>query len=77
MYPENSRSTHIETTCVFLANHRDWVKYGTFTSQFNVSIVPWASGKFLVWDVTYSDTIAASNISVAFTKVGAVAEKAE
>ena len=52
-------------------------KYGTFTSQFNMSIVPWASGKLLVWDATCSDTFAVSNILVAGTKAGALAEKAE
>ena len=42
-----------------------------------MSVVQWASGKLLVWDATSSDTFAMSNISVAITKAGVVAEKPE
>ena len=42
-----------------------------------LSMVPWTSGKLLVWDATCSDTYAPSNINdgVAVTGAGAVAEK--
>ena len=42
-----------------------------------MSVVPWTSGKLLVWDATCSDTYAPSNINngVAITDAGAVAEK--
>ena len=42
-----------------------------------MSLVPWTSGKLLVWDATCSDTYTPSNIGVAVTGTGAVAEKSE
>ena len=42
-----------------------------------MSMVSWISGKLLVWDATCSDTYALSNIEVAVTGAGAVAEKSE
>ena len=42
-----------------------------------MSIVPWARGKLLVWDVTCSVTFAPSNLSTAVTTAGAVADRAE
>ena len=42
-----------------------------------MSIIPWTSGRLLVWDATCSDTFAASNIHAAVTEVGAVAAQAE
>ena len=38
--------------------------------------IPWASGKCLTWDVTVTDTLAASNISISSASAGASAEKA-
>ena len=42
-----------------------------------MSMVPWTSGKLLVWNATCSDTYAPSNIGVAATGAGAVEEKSE
>ena len=42
-----------------------------------MSIVPWKSGKLLVWDVTCADTFAPSYTSIASSKPGAVAAEAE
>ena len=42
-----------------------------------MSIVPWKSGKLLVWDVTCADTFAPSYTSIASSKPGAVAAQAE
>ena len=42
-----------------------------------MSIIPWTSGRLLVWDATCSDTFAASNIHAAVTEAGAVAAQAE
>ena len=41
-----------------------------------MSMVPWTSGKLLVWDATCSDTYTPSNVNngVAITGAGAVAE---
>ena len=41
------------------------------------SIVPWSTGKVLVWDVTCPDTLATSYSAVAAREVGAVASEAE
>ena len=38
-------------------------------------MIPWTSGKLLVWDATCLDTYAPSHIRVAVTGAGAVAEK--
>ena len=37
-----------------------------------MSIIPWSSGRLLVWDATCCDTFAASNIPTAVTEPGAV-----
>ena len=42
-----------------------------------ISIVPWQSGKVLVWDATCPDTFAPSHVTVAAREAGAVAEQAE
>ena len=42
-----------------------------------MSMVPWTSGKLLVWDATRSDTYAPSYTGVAVTGAGAVVEKSE
>ena len=42
-----------------------------------VTIVPWKSGRSLVWDATYSDTFAPSNIQHAVREARAVAVEAE
>ena len=42
-----------------------------------MSIVPWSSGKLLIWDVTCTDTFAPPNIRLAVSRMGAVAKKAE
>ena len=42
-----------------------------------MSIIPWTSGRLLVWDATCSDTFAASNIHAAVTEAGAEAAQAE
>ena len=42
-----------------------------------VSIIPWRSRKFLVWDTTCVDTLAPSYRSPAVHATGAVAAKAE
>ena len=42
-----------------------------------VTIVPWKSGRSLVWDATCSDTFAASNIQHAVREARAVAVEAE
>ena len=42
-----------------------------------MSMVPWTSGKLLVWDASCSDTYTLSNIGVAVTGAGAMAEKSE
>ena len=42
-----------------------------------MTIVPWYSGKLLVWDATCSDTFAPSNLSKAVSRSGAVADHAE
>ena len=42
-----------------------------------MSVVPWTNGKLLVWDATCTDTYAPSNIGVAVTGAGVVAEKSE
>ena len=41
------------------------------------SIMPWKTGRVLVWDVTCPDTYAPSHISVATREAGAVAAQAE
>ena len=41
------------------------------------SIVPWKSGKMLVWDATHPDTYAPSHVSLAAGEAGAVAAQAE
>ena len=40
-------------------------------------IIPWSSGRLLVWDATCSATFAYSNLSAAVTMAGAVALQAE
>jgi len=40
-------------------------------------VVPWKSGKLLVWDATCPDTVAPSYIAVATSGAGAVAAQAE
>ena len=42
-----------------------------------MSIVPWKSGKLLVWDVTCADTFAPSYTSIASSKPGAISAQAE
>ena len=42
-----------------------------------MSVVPWTSEKLLVWNATCINTYAPSNIGVAATGAGAVAEKSE
>ena len=42
-----------------------------------MSIVPWKSGKFFVWDVTCADNFAPLYTSIASSKPGAVAAQAE
>ena len=42
-----------------------------------MSVVPWTSGKLLVWDATCTDTYTPSNIGVAVTGAGEVPEKSE
>ena len=42
-----------------------------------MSIVPWKSGKLLVWDVTCADTFTPSYTSIASSKPGAVAAQVE
>ena len=42
-----------------------------------VSIIPWFSGRLLVWDATCSDTLAYSNLPAAVTEAGAVTLQAE
>ena len=42
-----------------------------------MSMVPWTSGKLLVWDATCLDTYASSSIGVAVTGVGVVAKKSQ
>ena len=41
------------------------------------TIIPWKSGKYLVWDVTCPDTFAPSYVSSATSQAGAVASLAE
>ena len=41
------------------------------------SILPWKSGKVLVWDATCPDTYAPSHVSAAAREAGAVAAQAE
>ena len=43
----------------------------------SMTLIPWSSGRFLVWDATCMDTFAPSNLPVAVTRTGAVAERAE
>ena len=38
--------------------------------------IPWASGKCLTWDVTVTDTLAASNLSLSSAAAGGAAEHA-
>ena len=38
--------------------------------------IPWSSGKSLIWDVTVTDTLAASNISLSSAAPGESAENA-
>ena len=40
-----------------------------------MSILPWSSGKLLVWDATCTDTFTPSNIILAVSRMGAIAEK--
>ena len=42
-----------------------------------MSIIPWSSGRLLVWDATCSDTFAPMNINSAVCEPGAVAAQAE
>ena len=42
-----------------------------------VTMLPWNSGRPLVWDATCSDTFAPSHLSLASRKCGAVADQAE
>ena len=42
-----------------------------------VTMVPWKSGKLMIWDATCPDTLAQSYRSLATSGTGAVAEKAE
>ena len=42
-----------------------------------VSIIPRSSGRLLVWDVTYSNTLPTPNFSVVVTEAGAVELQAE
>ena len=42
-----------------------------------MSIIPWSSGRLLVWDATCCDTFATSNLHLAVTDPGAVAARAE
>ena len=42
-----------------------------------VTMLPWKSGRPLVWDATCSDTFAPSYVSLAASRAGAVAEMAE
>lgn len=42
-----------------------------------MTIIPWSSGRLLVWDATCCDTLAASNIHTAVSGAGAVAARAE
>ena len=41
-----------------------------------VTQIPWDQGKCLAWDVTVTDTLAASNISLSSAAAGAASEKA-
>ena len=43
----------------------------------DMSIVPWSSGKLLVWDTNCTDTFSPFNIRLAVHRMGAVTEKAE
>ena len=36
--------------------------------------IPWSSGKCLIWDVTVTDTLAASNLPLSSTAPGEAAE---
>ena len=40
-------------------------------------MIPWSQGKFLVWDVTCTDTLCASNLRRSATEAGASAAHAE
>ena len=42
-----------------------------------VTVIPWKSGRALVWDVTCADTFATSYVSLASTGAGQVANQAE
>ena len=42
-----------------------------------VTVVPWKSGRMMVWDVTCPDTFAVSYQSLATTEAGMVAARAE
>ena len=42
-----------------------------------VTVVPWRSGKLLIWDVTCPDTFSPSYTSIATSEAGAVAASAE
>ena len=42
-----------------------------------LSLIPWSSGKFLVWDATCTDTYCISNINRTSTEAGAAAAHAE
>ena len=42
-----------------------------------MTIIPWSSGRLLVWDATCCDTFAFSHVRVAVSGAGAVAAKAE
>ena len=42
-----------------------------------ISIIPWRSGKILIWDATCPDTYAPSHMGIATSRAGAVADQAE
>jgi len=41
------------------------------------TMVPWARGRCMAWDVTVSDTLAPSHVQTSATRAGAVAEQSE
>ena len=49
---------------------------GSSLSPDGCSIVPWSQGKFIAWDVTCPDTLAASSLSGSALKAGHAAEHA-
>ena len=71
---------HSMTLCTELSlqhtSHLVWSHQAYFVQMGN-TVVPWKSGRLLVWDVTCPDTFAPSYLPNAASGIGAVAAAAE